>query len=95
MTPDFYWDREDLGSLYESMCSYMEVRRRTKVRTSFMHQEQLCCVAGFDFKVFGNLSKATVTVIHENIDRSFFTILSFVPNVPKATVNDTDENIAS
>ncbi|XP_031551454.1 required for meiotic nuclear division protein 1 homolog [Actinia tenebrosa] len=31
MTPDFYWDREDLGYLYESMCSYMEVRRRTKV----------------------------------------------------------------
>ncbi|KAK3746256.1 hypothetical protein QZH41_016515 [Actinostola sp. cb2023] len=31
MTPDFYWDREELGKLYESMCSYMEVRRRTKV----------------------------------------------------------------
>ncbi|KXJ27923.1 required for meiotic nuclear division protein 1 homolog [Exaiptasia diaphana] len=31
MTPDFYWDREELGKHYESMCSYMDIRRRTKV----------------------------------------------------------------
>ncbi|XP_032233979.1 required for meiotic nuclear division protein 1 homolog isoform X2 [Nematostella vectensis] len=31
MTPDFYWDRDSLEGLYDTMCSYMDIRRRTKV----------------------------------------------------------------
>ena len=30
-TPDFYWDREELESLYVQVCSYFSVSRRTKV----------------------------------------------------------------
>lgn len=31
MTPDFYWDREDLELLYNKTCNYLDVGRRTKV----------------------------------------------------------------
>eukprot|EP00112_Aurelia_sp_Birch-Aquarium-sp1_P019649 Seg4906.1_Seg4906.3 transcript_id=Seg4906.1_Seg4906.3/GoldUCD/mRNA.D3Y31 product="Required for meiotic nuclear division protein 1-like" protein_id=Seg4906.1_Seg4906.3/GoldUCD/D3Y31 len=31
MTPDFYWDREDLEHLYNKTCNYLDVGRRTKV----------------------------------------------------------------
>eukprot|EP00794_Sanderia_malayensis_P014019 gene14019-15477_t len=31
MTPDFYWDREDLELLYNKTCNYLDVSRRTKV----------------------------------------------------------------
>lgn len=30
-TPDFYWDREQLESLYSNTCAYFSVQRRTKV----------------------------------------------------------------
>ena len=30
MTPDFYWDREDLELLYNKTCNYLDVGRRTK-----------------------------------------------------------------
>ncbi len=30
-TPDFYWDRDDLGQLYLNICSYFSIQRRTKV----------------------------------------------------------------
>ncbi|XP_074643031.1 required for meiotic nuclear division protein 1 homolog [Tubulanus polymorphus] len=30
-TPDFYWDREDLESLYQSTCSQLNINRRTMV----------------------------------------------------------------
>ena len=30
-TPDFYWDREDLESLYSQTCSYFSISRRTRV----------------------------------------------------------------
>lgn len=30
-TPDFYWDRDDLGQLYSNICSYFSIQRRTKV----------------------------------------------------------------
>jgi len=31
MTPDFYWDREDLELLYNTTCNYLDIGRRTKV----------------------------------------------------------------
>ena len=31
MTPDFYWDRENLAELYDLTCSYLDIRRRTTV----------------------------------------------------------------
>ena len=31
ITPDFYWDREDLEKLYAKTCNYLEVGKRTKV----------------------------------------------------------------
>lgn len=30
-TPDFYWDRDELGQLYLNICSYFSIQRRTKV----------------------------------------------------------------
>ena len=30
-TPDFYWDREDLESLFLATCSHLAVAKRTKV----------------------------------------------------------------
>lgn len=32
-TPDFYWDREQLETLYSSSCGFFSVQRRTKVKT--------------------------------------------------------------
>lgn len=30
-TPDFYWDREDLETLYSQSCTYFSIQKRTKV----------------------------------------------------------------
>lgn len=30
-TPDAYWDRDDLGELYQSMCKYLSIQKRTRV----------------------------------------------------------------
>lgn len=30
-TPDFYWDRDELGQLYSKVCTYFSIQRRTKV----------------------------------------------------------------
>ncbi|XP_020628889.1 required for meiotic nuclear division protein 1 homolog [Orbicella faveolata] len=30
-TPDFYWDRENLESLYDKTCIYLDVHKRTRV----------------------------------------------------------------
>ncbi|XP_031835251.1 required for meiotic nuclear division protein 1 homolog isoform X8 [Nomia melanderi] len=30
-TPDFYWEREDLETLYQQTCSYFNITKRTKV----------------------------------------------------------------
>lgn len=30
-TPDAYWDRDALGELYQSMCKYLSIQKRTKV----------------------------------------------------------------
>lgn len=30
-TPDFYWDRDELGQLYSAICGYFSIQRRTKV----------------------------------------------------------------
>lgn len=31
MTPDFYWDREDLEQLYDKTCQFLSINRRVKV----------------------------------------------------------------
>ncbi|XP_027058997.1 required for meiotic nuclear division protein 1 homolog [Pocillopora damicornis] len=31
MTPDFYWDRENLENLYDKTCVYLDIHRRTRV----------------------------------------------------------------
>lgn len=30
-TPDFYWDRDELGRIYSNVCNYFSIQRRTKV----------------------------------------------------------------
>ena len=32
-TPDFYWDREDLETLYNKTYNYLNIARRTKARS--------------------------------------------------------------
>lgn len=34
-TPDFYWDRDNLGRLYSHICRYFSIHRRTKVGRTF------------------------------------------------------------
>ena len=53
MTPDFYWDREDLEMLYNTTCNYLDVGRRTKVCHNF---EKLLIFRSFYF-VFKFLNK--------------------------------------
>ena len=31
-TPDFYWEHEEQEELYQKMCSYFSINRRTRVR---------------------------------------------------------------
>ncbi len=31
MTPDFYWDRENLENLYDKTCFYLDIHKRTRV----------------------------------------------------------------
>ena len=31
-TPDFYWERDDLESLYQQTCAYFSIAKRTRVR---------------------------------------------------------------
>lgn len=30
-TPDFYWERDDLERLYQEICSYFNIAKRTRV----------------------------------------------------------------
>lgn len=32
-TPDFYWDRDDLESLYQQICGYFSIAKRTRVNS--------------------------------------------------------------
>lgn len=34
-TPDFYWERDDLESLYQRICGYFNIAKRTKVSIHF------------------------------------------------------------
>ena len=36
MTPDFYWDRENLENLYDKTCVYLDIHRRTRVKYDVM-----------------------------------------------------------
>ena len=36
MTPDFYWDRENLENLYDKTCVYLDIHRRTRVKFDVM-----------------------------------------------------------
>lgn len=31
MTPDFYWDRENLEKLYDKTCQFLSINRRVNV----------------------------------------------------------------
>jgi len=39
-TPDFYWEREKLETIYNKMCNYLNISRRTKVMNEKLVQ---CC----------------------------------------------------
>lgn len=39
-TPDFYWERERLETLYQKTCDYLSIARRTKVMNEKLTQ---CC----------------------------------------------------
>lgn len=34
-TPDFYWEYEDLENLYNQICAYFSINKRTRVRKLF------------------------------------------------------------
>lgn len=38
-TPDFYWERDDLENLYQRICGYFNIAKRTKVSI----QHTFCC----------------------------------------------------
>uniref|UniRef100_A0A4W4DRI1 DUF155 domain-containing protein n=1 Tax=Electrophorus electricus TaxID=8005 RepID=A0A4W4DRI1_ELEEL len=38
ITPDFYWDREDLEQLYDKTCQFLSINRRVKVMILGLHQ---------------------------------------------------------
>lgn len=38
-TPDFYWERDDLESLYQRICGYFNIAKRTRVSI----QHTFCC----------------------------------------------------
>lgn len=35
-TPDFYWDRENLETLYHKTCNHLNIAKRTRVRSNFL-----------------------------------------------------------
>lgn len=39
-TPDFYWERDELESLYQQTCAYFNIAKRTRV--SSYYSKQLC-----------------------------------------------------
>lgn len=47
-TPDFYWERDDLENLYQRICGYFSIAKRTKVSIQ-MHT--FCCLL-YDTYVF-------------------------------------------
>ena len=34
-TPDFYWDRENLETLYHKTCNHLNIAKRTRVKSNF------------------------------------------------------------
>lgn len=40
-TPDFYWENEKLENLYNQICLYFSISKRTKVENIFLHAEML------------------------------------------------------
>lgn len=56
ITPDFYWDREDLEQLYDKTCQFLSINRRVKVMVLNNHicyqsvactQEKILCMLLF------------------------------------------------
>lgn len=43
-TPDFYWEHEEQEELYQKMCSYFSINRRTRVRMQCDCVSLLLCV---------------------------------------------------
>jgi required for meiotic nuclear division protein 1 len=39
-TPDFYWDRENLETLYYKTCNHLNISKRTRVMDKKLHE---CC----------------------------------------------------
>ena len=35
-TPDFYWDKDNLESLYQKTCNHLNIAKRTRVRSDSM-----------------------------------------------------------
>lgn len=41
-TPDFYWENEKLENLYNQICLYFSISKRTKVEKIFLNAETFC-----------------------------------------------------
>lgn len=44
-TPDFYWERDDLENLYQQICGYFSITKRTRVSKSSINYRYFLFVA--------------------------------------------------
>ena len=50
-TPDFYWDKDNLESLYQKTCNHLNIAKRTRVSLMVLPRGALCCPISKDSKV--------------------------------------------
>jgi len=56
-TPDFYWEHEEQEELYQKMCSYFSINRRTRVRMQCDYVWLLLCVRLVNWAAVPNVYK--------------------------------------
>ena len=81
-TPDFYWDRENLESLYDKTCIYLDIYKRTRVNILPLFTEvtfTLNIVDGSKYEHFSIVERQykheTCTLLHVALSSQ-----SFVPS---------------
>jgi uncharacterized Rmd1/YagE family protein len=57
-TPDFYWDRENLETLYHKTCNHLNISKRTRVMKEKLNE---CC------ELVALLSEQVMPQIHLNL----------------------------
>ena len=74
MTPDFYWDRENLENLYDKTCVYLDIHRRTRVKYDVM--------INYDALYCGNYFKKSSTKLLTENSGDFLEMLSALKTRP-------------